>query len=31
MKMGNTIGNMPDTGAKMMIEEIAKTKDKIPQ
>ncbi len=31
MKTGNTAGNMPDTVAKMMIDETAKTKDKIPQ
>jgi len=31
MKIGTTAGNMPDKVAKMIIDEIAKTKDKIPQ
>ena len=31
MKAGNTAGNMPDTVVNMMIDKIAKTKDKIPQ
>jgi len=31
MKVGNTAGNMPDTVAKMIIDKIAKIKEKIPQ
>ena len=31
MKTSNTVGNIPDTVVKMMIDDIANTKNKIPQ